>query len=141
MKDSSEQHEAGPYLLVEGWHREPANCICKEPSGTPDTAAAVGTAAAAAAAVGTAAASEGTAAAAAAGHEFLPTIPFRGHGCMHAAACACRVHKDGENITVNFPKEESSGLINNQLESLTFKVCRCLQRDHHHHDDGGDAMA
>jgi len=34
-----------------------------------------------------------------------------------------RVHKDGESITVNFPKEESSGVINNQLESSTFKVC------------------
>lgn len=40
-------------------------------------------------------------------------------------ACArprTRVHKDGESVTVTFPKEEASGLINNQLESLTFKV-------------------
>jgi hypothetical protein len=30
--------------------------------------------------------------------------------------------KDGETVIVNFPKEEALGLINNQLENLTFKV-------------------
>ncbi|GBF92163.1 kinesin [Raphidocelis subcapitata] len=39
-----------------------------------------------------------------------------------------RVHKDGETVTVNLPKEESSGLINNQLESLTFKARSALIR-------------
>ncbi|KAF8058116.1 KLP1 [Scenedesmus sp. PABB004] len=33
-----------------------------------------------------------------------------------------RTHKDGETITVTFPKDEASGLINNQLETLTLKV-------------------
>lgn len=32
------------------------------------------------------------------------------------------MHKDGESITLAFPKDEASGLINNQLETLTFKV-------------------
>jgi hypothetical protein len=33
-----------------------------------------------------------------------------------------RIHKDGETITVSFPKDEASGFINNQLDSLILKV-------------------
>jgi chromosomal replication initiation ATPase DnaA len=32
------------------------------------------------------------------------------------------VQKDGETVSINLPKEESSGLINNQLESIPFKA-------------------
>lgn len=36
---------------------------------------------------------------------------------------SCRLQsKDGQTITVAFPKQDDC-LINNQLESLTFKVC------------------
>lgn len=50
------------------------------------------------------------------GNRGLPIRP-------HTHATNKRVHDDGETITVALPKEEASGAINNQLESLTFKVC------------------
>lgn len=51
----------------------------------------------------------------------------RGHKSTRALPPAAalrvrRVHKDGESITVAFPKEAAAGVINNQLDSLTFKV-------------------
>lgn len=51
-----------------------------------------------------------------------------GTACLVAAictycCCAYRTqNKDGQTITVTFPKQDDC-LINNQLESLTFKVC------------------
>jgi hypothetical protein len=38
------------------------------------------------------------------------------------AHCCCRVQKDGETIAVNFEKDAASGMINNQLDNVTFKV-------------------
>lgn len=38
-----------------------------------------------------------------------------------------RIHKDGETITVSFPKDAASGLINNQLDSLSLKFDGVLE--------------
>ena len=52
--------------------------------------------------------------------------------CKHAAATAgalfphgvflSRVQKDGETLSIDFQKDGESGLINNQLDNVTFKV-------------------
>lgn len=53
-------------------------------------------------------------------------IPIPTHPPRHARHRP-RLHGDGETVTVALPKEEASGLINNQLESLSFKVRGALR--------------
>lgn len=38
----------------------------------------------------------------------------------------CSIHKDGQTVTLTYPKDEASGSLNNQSSSLTLKVSGIL---------------
>lgn len=40
---------------------------------------------------------------------------------------------DGESVSVNVPKDEGAGLINNQQETFNFKVCKLASAICAHH--------